>query len=146
MCANGSTQRVYIFRKNATSRTASSESMITIGVIDAKHKIDVMTLDVPNAFLQTEIALDRDKIILKIREQLVDIIIEICPGVCDKYVQYKGGQNILYIPMIKALYGILVSLILYYKKFREDIEGIGFQVNPYDICVANQMKSETNKQ
>ena len=43
--------------------------------------------------------------------------------------------------MLKALYGILVSLILYYKKFREDIEGIGFQVNPYDICVANQIKS-----
>ena len=66
---------MYIFRKNATSRTASSESMITIGVIDAKHKIDVMTLDVPNAFLQTEIALDRDKIILKIREQFIDIIL-----------------------------------------------------------------------
>ena len=47
--------------------------------------------------------------------------------------------------MLKALYGILVSLILYYKNFREDIEGIVFQVNPYDICVANQIKSENQQ-
>jgi hypothetical protein len=33
---------------------------------------------------------------------------------------------------------MLISSILYYKKFRKDIESIGFEVNPYDICVANQ--------
>ena len=27
---------------------------------------------------------------------------------------------------------------MYYKKFRTDIESIGFEVNPYDICVANR--------
>ena len=40
--------------------------------------------------------------------------------------------------MLRALYGMLVSSILYYKKFRKDIEAIGFEVNPYDICVANR--------
>ena len=34
---------------------------------------------------------------------------------------------------------MLVSSILYYKKFRNDIEGIGFTVNPYNPCVANWM-------
>jgi hypothetical protein len=34
---------------------------------------------------------------------------------------------------------MLVSCILYYKKFRKDIKTIGFEVNPYDICVANPM-------
>jgi hypothetical protein len=37
--------------------------------------------------------------------------------------------------MLKALYGMLISSILYYKKFRKDIELIGFEVN---ICVANR--------
>jgi hypothetical protein len=40
--------------------------------------------------------------------------------------------------MLRALYGMLVLSILYYKKFRADIEGIGFIVNPYDPCVANR--------
>jgi hypothetical protein len=33
---------------------------------------------------------------------------------------------------------MLISSVLYYKKFRTDIESIGFEVNPYDICVANR--------
>ena len=42
--------------------------------------------------------------------------------------------------MIKALYGMLVTLIMYYKKFRKDIKGIGLEVDPYGICFSNQMK------
>jgi hypothetical protein len=41
--------------------------------------------------------------------------------------------------MKKALYGMLQSSLLYYKKFRKDLKEIGFKVNPYDPCVANRM-------
>ena len=81
MCANVSNQREYILREEATNPTASSEAFITTGVIDSKQKRDVIMLDIPNVFVQTEITLDRDKIITKIRGQLVNIHIEICPGV-----------------------------------------------------------------
>ena len=40
--------------------------------------------------------------------------------------------------MMKALYGMMIASVLYYKKFRKDIESIGYVVNPYDICVANK--------
>jgi len=40
--------------------------------------------------------------------------------------------------MLKTLYGMMIASILYYKKFRKDIKSIGFEVNPYDICVANR--------
>jgi hypothetical protein len=138
MCANGSTQRSYIAREDVSSPTASSEAILLTGVIDAKQKRDVMTLDIPNAFVQTKIPLNGDKIIMKIRGQLVDILLEICPGVYDDYVRYEGKNKVLYVRMLKALYGMLISSILYYKKFRKDIESIGFAVNPYDICVANR--------
>jgi hypothetical protein len=39
--------------------------------------------------------------------------------------------------MLRALYGMLIASILYYKKFRKDIEEIGLHVNPYDPCVAD---------
>jgi hypothetical protein len=54
MCANGSTQQAYISREEATSPTAALEAIITTGVIDAKQKSDVMTLDIPDAFVQTK--------------------------------------------------------------------------------------------
>ena len=41
--------------------------------------------------------------------------------------------------MLKALYGMPIASLLYYKKFRKDIKSIGFEVNPYDECVANKM-------
>jgi hypothetical protein len=71
MCANGSTQQVYISREEATSPTVSLEAIIATGVIDAKQRRDVMTLNIPNAFVQTKIALDEDKIIMKIQGQLM---------------------------------------------------------------------------
>lgn len=39
--------------------------------------------------------------------------------------------------MLKALWGMLQSLLLYYKKFYKDIESIGFKINPYDPCMTN---------
>jgi hypothetical protein len=138
MCANGSTQRAYISREEASSPTAASEAIITTGVIDAKQGRDVMTLDIPNAFVQTPIDLHGDKVIMKIRGQLIDLLLEICPGVYDKYVVYEGNHRVLYVRMLKALYGMLISSLLFYKKFRADIESIGFEINPYDICVANR--------
>jgi hypothetical protein len=137
VCANGSTQRAYIAREEASSPTAASEAILITGVIDAKQNRDVMKLDIPNAFVQTEISLDGDKIIMQIRGQLVDILLELCPGVYNDYVIIEGQHKILYVIMLKALYGMLISSILYYKKFRKDIESIGFE-DPYDICVANR--------
>jgi hypothetical protein len=104
MCANGSTQRAYISREEAPSPTVLSEAIITTGVIDAKQRRDIMTLDIPNAFVQTKIALDGDKIIMKIRGQLIDILLEICPGVYDNYVINEGKHKILCVRMLRALY------------------------------------------
>ena len=83
--------------------TAASETIITTGVADARHKRYKMTLDIPNSFVKTEIALDGDKIIMNIRGQLVDTLLETFPGMCDKYVQYEGNQKNLHVQMLKAL-------------------------------------------
>jgi hypothetical protein len=96
VCANGRTQRAYISREEASSPTTSSGAIIATGVIDAKQKRDVMTLDIPNALVQTKIALDGDKIIMKIRGQPVNILLELCPGVYDDYVIDEGKQKIMY--------------------------------------------------
>ena len=39
----------------------------------------------------------------------------------------------------KALYGLLRSALLFYKKLVGDLEGNGFVLNPYDPCVANKV-------
>ena len=53
VCANGSTQREYTPKEEATSPTASTDAIFVTATIDAKQNRDVMTLDIPNAFVQT---------------------------------------------------------------------------------------------
>jgi len=42
-------------KEEAVSPTASTKAIILTGVVDAKQRRSVMTLDVPNAFVQTEV-------------------------------------------------------------------------------------------
>ena len=49
------------------------------------------------------------------------------------------GNRVIYLHVRKAIYGMLVSSLLFYKKLRTDLGAYGFEVNPYDPCVANKM-------
>jgi hypothetical protein len=96
-CANGSTQREYMDRDEAASPTAMTESIIITGVIDAKQRRDVMTADIPNALVQTEIGEKEigERIIMKIRRPLVDMLIELSPETYAEFVVYDGKSKVL---------------------------------------------------
>ena len=103
-----------------------------------------MTNDVPNAFIQAKIpepGEGEDRIIMKITGVLVDLLIEIAPDVYNGYVVYERGHKVIYVQVLRALYGMLKAALLWYKKFRKDLEDIGFRFNPYDPCVANRMRN-----
>ena len=46
------------------------------------------------------------------------------------------GEPMLYVRLSKTLYGLLQSALLFYKKLRTELEDFGFEVNPYNPCVA----------
>ena len=66
----------------------STEAVILTSVIDAKEGRDVMTSDIPNAFIQTQNELDKDgkHVFMKIKGVLVDMLIEL-----DPQIQRQGG-------------------------------------------------------
>ena len=138
---NDSIQRSYIPKDDELSSTATTESILITGELEAKQKRDVITMDIPNAFVQTAVPQGKidEKIIMKLRGALVDMLIDICPGIYEEFIVYERNQKVLYVKMLKALYGILKASILYYQKFRTDIESIGYLVNLYDACVANKI-------
>ena len=140
-CANGSTQRDYMSREDVSSPTVSTESTLLTAVIDAEERRDVATCDIPNAFIQTEVE-ERDedghRTIMKIRGILVDILCEMDPSY-NEYIVYEKEQKVLYVHITRAIYGLLVSAMLFYKKFVRDIMKYGFEINPYDPCVANKL-------
>jgi hypothetical protein len=64
-CANGSLQRNYIDKEEATSPTALTQAIMITAAIEADENRDVMTVDIPNAFVQTEIESRDERIIMK---------------------------------------------------------------------------------
>ena len=138
-CANGSPQRVYTPKEDTASPTVMTESILLTALIEAKENRDVMTVDIPNAFIQTDIE-EGDRIIMKIRGPLVDMLVEMDPETYKTFVVFdNSGSKILYVQVLKAIYGMLQSSMLFYKKLCKDLQSIGFVLNPYDPCVANRV-------
>jgi hypothetical protein len=66
-CAKGSTQRGYINKEDAASPTVATKSIAITATIKAKQGRDIMTIDVPNAFIQTYMEkVDSNSVIMKI--------------------------------------------------------------------------------
>ena len=137
-CANGSVQRKYIHKEDAASPTVSVETLLTTCVIDAKQNRNVRTLDIPNAFVQTKLPENEERIIMRINGKLVELIVELFPSQYEEFIYRKNSNQVIFVEMKKALYGMMMSSLLFYKDFRKNLESIGFIVNPYDICIANR--------
>ena len=75
---------------------------------------------------------------MKIRGRLVDWLVNMSPTAYKDYVVIENGQKVIYLEILRAIYGMLEASILWYKKFRKDLELVGFKFNTYDACVANQ--------
>ena len=138
--AGGNKQRDYISKEDASSPTVATESVLLTCIIDAEEGRDVAVIDIPNAFVQTRVEDEKDMAFIKIRGVLVDILVDIAPDVYGPYVtEDKKGVKQLIVKCLNALYGTMVASLLYYKKFVKSLTDIGFELNPYDPCVANKM-------
>ena len=124
------------------SPTVTMESIQITLVIDAIERRDKMTSDMPNAFIQAyvpETKKGEDRITMKIRGKLVDILLMLAPEIYSDYVVYKNGQKVLYVQVLRAIYGMLTAALHWYNPLHGDMEEVGFVFNPCNACIANQM-------
>ena len=136
-CADGSRQKRYLSQdENISSPTASLEGIMTTLAIDAHEKRDVVTVDIPGAFLQSEMPKDKH-IHMKFTDDFVDIMCEVNPEYLP-HVRYEKGKKVLYVSVIRAIYGCIFSALCWYELFSTTLKDMGFKINPYDRCVANK--------
>ena len=76
--------------------------MIT-ATIDARENRDVMTADVPNAFIQTELPkIDgEDRIVMKITGALVNMLIQIDLSLYKEYVVFEKGNTVICVELLQ---------------------------------------------
>jgi hypothetical protein len=135
-CADGRKQREYTNKEDASSPTVAIESVMLSCVIDAMEGRDVATVDIPGAFMQA----DMDDIVhMKLEGKMAELLVMIDPKLYRQHVQIERGKQVLYVELRKALYGTLRAALLFWRRLSSELKELGFEINPYDWCVANKM-------
>ncbi len=138
-CINGVPQQAYIAKEDTALPTVSTESVFITSAIDGIKKRKLVCYDIPSMFLNTDV--DED-VLMVLKGELVEMMIQIAPQTYQKYVTVdRKGTPILYLKLQKALYGLMRASLLFYRKLQKELEQYGFEVNPYDPCVANMTTS-----
>ena len=86
------------------------------------------TADVAGAYLHAELD---DFTLLKMEGESVDIMCDVCEGY-KAFVMYEHGKKVLYLQLLRALYGCVKSALLWYELFSSTLVDLGFVLNPYD--------------
>lgn len=134
-CADGRKQRAYISREEASSPTVSTEAVFLTAIIDAMENREVAVVDVPGAFMQADMD---EEVHVKFTGRMVDLLLEIDHEMYEPCVTYERGEKVMYVELLKALYGTLRAARLFWEKLSAKLQEWGFQLNPYDTCVANK--------
>jgi hypothetical protein len=133
--ADGRPQRVLYTKEQSASPTVSTDALMISLMVDAKERRDVATADVVGAYLLADMD---DFVLLKLTGESVEIM-------CMVNTKYKpfviteNGKKVLYLQILKALYGCVRSALLWYELFSGTLKEMGFELNPYDPCVANKL-------
>jgi hypothetical protein len=77
-----------------------------------------------------------DFVLSKLVGEAVDNICQVNPKY-ENFVVIENGKKVLYLQLLKALYGCVQSALLWYDLFTNTLVQMGFKLNPYNLCVAN---------
>ena len=61
-----------------------------------------------------------------------DWLTELDPTSYASKVVYEGDSKVIYLELLREIYGMLVARFLLYRKIKADLEQDGFNFNPYD--------------
>ena len=135
-CADGRKQRAYITKEESTSPTISTEAVFLTAIVDAWENHKVVVLDVPGAFMQV----DMDKLVhVWFQGEMVDNQLEIDHDLYSSYVSVEKGEKVMYVELLKVLYGTLQAARLIWEKLQAKlVNDWGFTPNQYDSCMVNK--------
>ena len=96
-------------------------------------------IDIPNAFVHMVIKDEKDRFIMRMHGEVVDIPCKLTPEVYVLFIMTdKRGKKKLLLKCLNALYSLMVASLLNHRKFTQSLKSKKFEINPYDPCVWNK--------
>ena len=130
---NGKVQRGLYTKEETAAPTVAIDSFFITSLVDAIEQRDIAITDVKSAYLNAKM---KGQVIMKIRGREVELFCQLDPSL-RKFTTKENDKTVLYVQLDKALYGCVTSALLWYELYSTTLEGMGFKLNPYDLCVAN---------
>ena len=131
----GRLQRLLYNRSMTASPTASTDAQMLLIMIDAHINRFIGTADVAGAYLK---AYMKDYVLIKFAGASVDIFCAMNPR-HSRFEVVKSGGKVLYVRLVRAIYGCVKLGLLWYDLFHSHLAKRGFVLNPYNSCIANCM-------
>jgi hypothetical protein len=123
-------------KEEAPPPTVAIESIMLSATIDEMEERDVTTVDIPGAFMQAAI----DEVVhVRFEGEIDEMLLRMGPKLYRKCVRDENSKAVLYVELLKALYGMLRAVLLFWKLLSSKLILWEFTINPYDWCVANKI-------
>ena len=99
----------------------------------------MVTIYIPGAFPHA----DSDKHIIMVLKGNLDLLMShVGLKLYRKHIIFnKRGKPVLYVKILKVLYGLIQSAILFYRKLVKYLQKYGLKMIPYDPCAFNGMNN-----
>jgi hypothetical protein len=94
----------------------------------------IVTIDIPGDFLHAD---NEEYVLMKMVGALAELMVQTNPTLYRKYVVIEKGRSVLYLRLQKALYGMMKSALLFYRKLIAELRDMGFTINPYDPVIGH---------
>ena len=118
--ADSRKQRAYSTKEESTTPMVSTEAVFLTTVIDAMEDRSVVVLDVLGAFMQAEI----DELVhVHFTGAMVNMLLQIDHEMYKDYVMTEKGEQVMYMELLKALYGTLHATCLFWQKLSKQLIG-----------------------
>jgi hypothetical protein len=121
-----------VLHEDITSPTAAIPFLFAVATIAAAEKREVVTADVPVAYLHADNS--AHNITMTLERDIAEALIRID----QTYAQYQLPDGSLVVKLQRALYGCIESARLWYNLLRSILETAGYVVNPLDPCIMNR--------
>jgi len=105
--------------KTSPSSTVSTKVLVTMLVIDAHEHRDVVTCDIVGSYSHSD--MDKPATII-LNGEIVNMMVEVDKEKYFKYMTYENTKKVLYIRVLKALYGCIKSGLLWHTVFTGTLE------------------------
>ena len=106
-------------------------------MIDVAEGRQIAISDIAGAFLHPEMRSKEGIALMKFEGKFVDILCKVNLEF-ESSVAYEGGRKVLYVELKRSIYGCIETTILWYEMYTKVLKEMGFEINPYDLCVDNK--------